>query len=132
MHTHVRTYVDPLYNLPLVLQRLTALTSGHKKTTSLLFRWATGRLVQVALRLQIWLGCGYENSLPPGKPSPRRLLRIRETPDICYSETSLIRHSMGPENNVGLEGCWIMECLLPYLCMVTVPHIMVGLERMLD
>ena len=25
-----------------------------------------------------------------------------------------------------------MECLLPYLCMVTVPHIMVGSERMLD
>ena len=25
-----------------------------------------------------------------------------------------------------------MECLLPYLCMVTVPHLMVGLERMLD
>ena len=25
-----------------------------------------------------------------------------------------------------------MECLLPYLCMVTVPHIIVGLERMLD
>ena len=25
-----------------------------------------------------------------------------------------------------------MECLLPYLCMVTVPYIMVGLERMLD
>ena len=25
-----------------------------------------------------------------------------------------------------------MECLLPYLCMVTVPHIMVGLERMLE
>ena len=25
-----------------------------------------------------------------------------------------------------------MECLLPYLCMVTVPHILVGLERMLD
>ena len=25
-----------------------------------------------------------------------------------------------------------MECLLPYLCMVTVPHIMVGLESMLD
>ena len=25
-----------------------------------------------------------------------------------------------------------MECLLPYICMVTVPHIMVGLERMLD
>ena len=25
-----------------------------------------------------------------------------------------------------------MECLLPYLCMVTVPNIMVGLERMLD
>ena len=49
-----------------------------------------------------------------------------------YSETSLIRHSMGPENNVGLGGCWIMECLLPYLCMATVPHIMVRLERMLD
>ena len=44
---------------------------------------------------------------------------------VLYSETSLIRHSMGPENNVGLGGCWIMECLLPYLCMVTVPHIMV-------
>ena len=51
---------------------------------------------------------------------------------VSYSETSLIRHSMGPENNVGLGGCWIMECLLPYLCMVTVPRIMVGLERMLD
>ena len=25
-----------------------------------------------------------------------------------------------------------MECLLPYFCMVTVSHIMVGLERMLD
>ena len=25
-----------------------------------------------------------------------------------------------------------MDCLLPYLCMVTAPHIMVGLERMLD
>ena len=25
-----------------------------------------------------------------------------------------------------------MECLLPYICMVTVPHIMVRLERMLD
>ena len=25
-----------------------------------------------------------------------------------------------------------MECLLSYLCMVTVPHIMVRLERMLD
>ena len=25
-----------------------------------------------------------------------------------------------------------MECLLPYFSMVTVPHIMVGLERMLD
>ena len=51
---------------------------------------------------------------------------------VVYSETSLIRHSMGPENNIGLGCCWIMECLLPYLCMVTVPHIMVGLERMLD
>ena len=49
-----------------------------------------------------------------------------------YSETSLIRHSMGPENNVGLGGCWIIECLLPYLCMVAVPQKMVGLDRMLD
>ena len=40
---------------------------------------------------------------------------------LQYSETSLIRHSMGPEKNVGLGGCWIMECFLPYLCMVTVP-----------
>ena len=40
-----------------------------------------------------------------------------------YSETSLIRHSMGPENNVGLGDYWIMECLLPYLCIVAVPHI---------
>ena len=39
---------------------------------------------------------------------------------------------MGPENNVGLGGSWITKCLLPYLSMVTVPHIMVGLERMLD
>ena len=39
---------------------------------------------------------------------------------------------MGPENNVGLGGCWITECLLPCLCMVTVPHVMVRLERMLD
>ena len=45
---------------------------------------------------------------------------------------------MGPENNVGLGGCWIRR-LLGYgvplnilLSMVTVPHIMVGLERMLD
>ena len=37
-----------------------------------------------------------------------------------------------PENNVGLGGCLIMECFLPYLSMVTVPHTMVGLERMLD
>ena len=57
---------------------------------------------------------------------------INEQEISCYSENSLIRHSMGPENNVGLGGCWIMECLLLYLCMVTVPHIMVGLERMLD
>ena len=39
---------------------------------------------------------------------------------------------MGSENNVGLGGYWITECLLPYLCMVTVPRIMVRLERMLD
>ena len=52
---------------------------------------------------------------------------------VCYySETSLNLTLMGPENNVGLGGCWIMEYLLPYLSMATVPHIMVGLERMLD
>ena len=27
---------------------------------------------------------------------------------------------------------WTLECLLTYLSMVTVPHIMVRLERMLD
>ena len=37
---------------------------------------------------------------------------------------------MGPENNVGLGGCRITECLLPYFNMVTLPHEMVGLERM--
>ena len=42
-----------------------------------------------------------------------------------YSEISLIRHSMGPENNVGLGGCWIMECLSPYLGMDRVPHVMI-------
>ena len=31
---------------------------------------------------------------------------------IYYSETSLIQHSMGPENKVGLGGCQIKECLL--------------------
>ena len=51
---------------------------------------------------------------------------------LLYSETSLIQHSMGPNNNFGLGGCWIVECLRPYLFMVTVPHIMAGLERMLD
>ena len=42
-----------------------------------------------------------------------------------YSETSLFRHSIEPENNVGLGGCWIMESLLPYLRIETVLHIMV-------
>ena len=60
------------------------------------------------------------------------VLNVSKRFDCTYSETSLIRHSLGPENNVGLGGCWIMECLLPYLSIVTVPHIMVGLERMLD
>ena len=41
---------------------------------------------------------------------------------LYYSETSLIQHSMGPENNVRLGGCRIMECLLTYFNMVTVPH----------
>ena len=64
--------------------------------------------------------------------SQSRLSIWIDTYIMSYSETSLIQHSMGPENNVGLEGCWIMKCLLPYLSMVTVLHIMVGLERMLD
>ena len=69
--------------------------------------------------------------MEPGKQRPVR--KSQEGVETRkYSETSPIRHSMGPENNVGLGGCWITECLLPYLCMVTVPHIMVGLERMLD
>jgi hypothetical protein len=49
-----------------------------------------------------------------------------------YSETSLIQHSIGLEMNIGLGGCRIMEWLLAYFNMVTVPHEMVGLERMLD
>ena len=28
-----------------------------------------------------------------------------DPPGIAYGETSLIRHSMGPENRVGLGGC---------------------------
>ena len=36
---------------------------------------------------------------------------------------------MGAENNVGLEGCRIIELLLPYLSMVTVPHSMIVLHR---
>ena len=72
---------------------------------------------KVTLQQHMCVLCGYDNC----------------TKYVCtYSETSLIRHSMGPENNIGLGRCWIMECLLPYLCMVTVSHIMVGLERMLD
>ena len=41
---------------------------------------------------------------------------------------------MGPENNVGLGGCWIIwsASYHTYVCMMTVPHIMIGLERMLD
>ena len=51
---------------------------------------------------------------------------------LYTSETSLIRHSMGPENSVRLGGCRITECLLAYFNMVTAPHKMVGLERMPD
>ena len=58
------------------------------------------------------------------------LLQRNRTLKLSYSETSLIRHSIGPESDVGLGGCWIIECLLPYLSIVTVPHIVVGLERM--
>ena len=39
----------------------------------------------------------------------------------CTSYNGQIRENVG-----------FMECLSPYLCMVTVPHIMVRLERMLD
>ena len=70
--------------------------------------------------------------IPPAVPHLGLCLLQYIEQTRLYSETSLIRHSMGPENNVGLGGCWIMECFLPYLCMVTVPHIMVGLERILD
>ena len=56
------------------------------------------------------------------------MLTISEIVAAIYSEASLIRHSMGPENSVGLENSWIMECLvivLPYFNMVTVLHKMV-------
>ena len=52
--------------------------------------------------------------------------------DSRYSKTSLIRHSMRLERKVGLGGCQITECLLAYISMVTVPHKMVGLERISD
>ena len=42
---------------------------------------------------------------------------------------------MGPENNVGLGGCNIGLWSASYhniIHMVAVPHIMVGLKRMLD
>ena len=47
-----------------------------------------------------------------------------------YSETSLIRHSMGPENNVGLQS----DSYHTYMKKVSAPHKMVGLdlERMSD
>ena len=51
---------------------------------------------------------------------------------LYYSETSLIQHSMGPENNVRLGVCRIMKDLLAYSSKVTAPHKMVGLERMSD
>ena len=44
---------------------------------------------------------------------------------LVDSESSLVQHSMGPENNIGLGGCWIKERLLPYFnsnVMMTVPH----------
>ena len=53
-------------------------------------------------------------------------------PYSTYSETSLIRHSVGLDKSVGLGGCWITKGLLAYLNMVTVPHKMVVLERMSD
>ena len=49
---------------------------------------------------------------------------------ITYSETSLIQHSVGPEDNVRLGGCRFMECLLPYFSTVTVTHWMVNSEGM--
>ena len=48
-----------------------------------------------------------------------------------HSETSPNRHSMVVKN-VEVEGCRIMEGLLPNFNIMTVPHEMVGLERMLD
>ena len=45
------------------------------------------------------------------------------------TETSLIRHSVGSESDVGLGSCRIMEGLLLYYRMVSVPHNTVGLER---
>ena len=39
---------------------------------------------------------------------------------------------MGLKKNICLEGCLITQCEITYFNMVTVPHKMVGLERMLD
>ena len=49
-----------------------------------------------------------------------------------YSKTSLIQHSMEPKESIRLGGCRISEGLLAYFNIVTVPHEMVGLERMSD
>ena len=49
-----------------------------------------------------------------------------------YSETSLIRHSMGLETNIGLGGFWITEGLSAYFDMVTVLHQVVRLAEISD
>jgi hypothetical protein len=43
--------------------------------------------------------------------------------------TSPIRQSVRHGKNVGLGGCWVLEGLLTYFNMVTVPHKMVPLEK---
>ena len=51
---------------------------------------------------------------------------------MLYSETSIIRHSMGLKLDVRLQRLSDYPVLLNTVNMVTEPHKMVGLERMLD
>ena len=49
-----------------------------------------------------------------------------------YSKTSIIQHSVDNKMVSDCRGCQITEWLIAYFSMATVPHKMVGLERMSD
>ena len=89
-HSYMHTYMYSYWYAAYAKHLLIALLSGDRTIARYAIRARSGMTV---LTIKGVVGI---------------LLQIR-----AYSETSLIRHSMGPENNVGLGGCWIMECLLP-------------------